>query len=82
MEKKASIADAKERIKHLERIAAAGADDTPGLDAMLGPPVMLWRRFRDGTETRERLPRLLAELTLASIPEREPRVERAKLYGS
>jgi hypothetical protein len=66
-----------ERIGQLERLCLAGADDAPEL--ALGPPVVLWRRFRDGGETRERLPRWLAELALAAIPECEPQVERAKI---
>ena len=68
--------DVKERAQHHACMAAAGADDTV---VDLGPTVILWRRFRDGTETREALPQWLAECTLATIPEREPNVERARL---
>ena len=74
---KATLDDVKERVEHHARMAAAGADDTAAVG--LGPTVVLWRRFRDGTETREVLPQWLAECTLATIPEREPNVERAKL---
>ena len=77
---KATLDDVKERVQHHARIAMAGADDAAAVD--LGPTVVLWRRFRDGTETEERLPRWLAECTLATISEREPQVERAKVkYG-
>lgn len=72
----ATLPDAKERAQHYLRMAAAGADDT---DVDLGPVVTLWRRFRDGTETREALPLWLAELTLAGIPHNEPGVARARL---
>lgn len=44
-----------------------------------GPQATLWRRYRDGTETREVLPEMFAEWTLASIPECEPDVERARI---
>lgn len=44
-----------------------------------GPQVTLWRRFRDGTETREVLPEMFAEWTLAAIPECEPDVARARI---
>ena len=71
------LEDVKERAQHHACIAAAGADDTAAVD--LGPTVVLWRRFRGGTETEERLPRWLAEWTLATLTEREPNVERAKL---
>jgi hypothetical protein len=70
-------ADVAARIKHYERMAQAGVDGKPPLD--LGEPVVLWRRFRSGKETREPLPRWLAELALAAIPEWEPQVERARI---
>ena len=78
-----TLDDAKERAQHHACIAAAGADDTGAVNQVnMGPTVVLWRRFRDGTETREALPQWLAECTLATIPEREPNVERAKMkYG-
>lgn len=77
---------AQERLDHLDRIAQAGADNTgPEWAEWLGPPVVLWRKFRaeaGGEETREVLPRVWAEWTLAAIPECEPMVERAKvIYG-
>ena len=73
----ATLDDVKERVQHHACMAAAGVDDTAAVD--LGPTVVLWRRFRDGTETSEALPQWLAECTLVTIPEREPNVERAKL---
>lgn len=45
----------------------------------LGPQATLWRRHRDGTESEERGPLYLLELTLAAIPECEPHIERARL---
>jgi len=66
-------------LAHHQRIADAGADDTTPAWGDLGPDVTLWRRFRDGSETREVLPEFLAEVTLASIVEREPDVARAKI---
>lgn len=69
--------DVKGQMEHYSRMAIAGADDTEAIG--LGPPVVLWRRFRDSTETREVLPLWLAELTLAAIPHNEPAVERARL---
>lgn len=74
---KVTLDSVKEQVRHYSRMAAAGADDTEAVD--LGPTVTLWRRFRDGTETEERLARWLAELTLAAIPHNEPAVERARL---
>jgi len=76
---RATLAAAADLLAHHERIAAAGADDTAQGWGYLGPDVTLWRRFRDGTETRETLPEFIAEVTLAAIPEREPNVERAKI---
>ena len=72
-----------QRLDHLARIAQAGADNTgPEWAEWLGPPVVLWRKFRDGEETREELPQFLAEATLEAIPECEPLVARAKIiYG-
>jgi hypothetical protein len=59
------------------RIAAAGLRNAP---PDMGPPVVLWRKFRgDGRETTEVLPEWVAEWTLSVIPEREPNVERAKI---
>ena len=75
------LEDAKGRVEHHARIAMAGADNVAAA-VDLGPTVVLWRRFRGGTETEERLPCWLAECTLATISEREPQVERAKVkYG-
>jgi len=71
---------AQDRLDHLDRIAQAGADDTgPEWVEWLGPPIVLWRKFRDGEETEEVLPEQLALWTLAAIPECEPMVERAKV---
>jgi len=76
-----TLEDVKERVRHYSCMAAAGADNVAAA-VDLGPTVVLWRRFRDGTETREALPQWLAEWTLATISEREPQVERAKVkYG-
>lgn len=44
-----------------------------------GPTVTLWRKYRDGTESEEQLPDMLAKWTLAAIPECEPGVARAKI---
>jgi len=66
-----------ERLDHHERLELAGVD-RPEMD--LGKPVVLWRRFRDGKETREVLPAMIADWTLATIPEREPHVARARIY--
>jgi len=77
MRREVALSDVKERMQHYTHMAAAGANDTEAID--LGPRVTLWRRFRDGTETREVLPQWLAELTLAAIPECEPGVERARV---
>ena len=59
MERRVTTVDIGARIEQAQRIEAAGADDTPSvevmLEGMLEPEVTLWRRFRDGTETRERL---------------------------
>ena len=76
---RATPAAAADLLAHHERIAAAGADDTAESWGDLGPDVKLWRRFRNGDETRETLPEFIAEVTLAAIPEREPDVERAKI---
>jgi hypothetical protein len=71
---------AKDCLAHLERMVIAGADNTADeWFQAWGEPTTLLRTFRDGTVTREVLPRLLAEWTLATIPEREPGVARAKL---
>ena len=73
---KLTLERVKEQLKHIESIEAAGIEKEV-FD--LGPLVSLWRRFRNGKETTEILPRMLAEWTLSSIPEREPNVERASL---
>jgi len=44
-----------------------------------GPMVTVWRRLRDGTETKEEMPLYWAEMTVSAIPECEPLVERAKI---
>ena len=44
-----------------------------------GPMVILQRKLRDGTETEEEMPLFWAEMTIASIAECEPLVERAKI---
>lgn len=78
---KIDVKTIQEHLDHLDRIARAGADNTgPEWTEWLGPPVTLWRKFREtGEETEETLPRALAEWTLLAIPEREPSVERAKV---
>ena len=69
----------RKRLEHLWRLRLAGVDGGAcGLD--WGRPVVLWRRFRDKRETLELLPALIADWTLATIPEREPGVERARIY--
>ena len=61
------------------RIAAGGTDGLTPAWGDLGPVVTLWRRFRDGCETREMDHEFFAKVTLAAIPEREPDVARAKI---
>jgi len=46
---------------------------------MHGRQVTVWRKYRNGRETRETLPEFLAECVVAAIPECEPDVARAKL---
>jgi len=43
------------------------------------PLAVVWRRYRDGTESREVLPAWLAEWTVYAIPMNEPDVARARL---
>lgn len=76
---KATSNAAADLLSHYGRITAAGADDTASSWGDLGPPVTLWRRFRNGNETRETLPEFIAKITLAAIVEREPEVARAKI---
>ena len=47
-----------------------------------GRPVAIVRTLRDGTITREYLPRHLAELTVACIPFSEPLVASARIAYS
>lgn len=61
------------------RIAVGGKDGLTPAWGDLGPVVTLWRRLRNGCETREIDHEFLAEITLAAIPEREPNVARAKI---
>lgn len=67
----------RKRLYHHELLYLAGVD-MPEMD--LDKPVVLWRRFRNGTETREVLPAMIADWTLATIPSQEPSVERARIY--
>ena len=46
---------------------------------MWGPQVVVWRKYRNGRETREALPEYLAESVVAAIPECEPDVARARI---
>lgn len=48
-------------------------------DKSFGPPVQIWRRKRDGSESYETLPESLAKLTMAGIPQNEPNTARAKI---
>jgi hypothetical protein len=77
-------------LKHYYHLGVAGIDNTfshlwqSRIEAATkewdkGPMVILWRKLRDGTETREEMPLYWAEMTIASIPECEPLVERAKI---
>lgn len=80
--RRVDLIDVRRRVEHLERMELARVGgDGGGWEAVFtaGPQVILWRRFRDGTETEERLPLFLAEITLASIPEDELGVARAKI---
>jgi len=72
-----TLAAAKELFEHYQRIAAAGANNTQA--EFGGGYVILYRKFRDGTETKEIMRRELAELILYAIPFNEPNVERAKI---
>ena len=73
---KLTLDQVKKRLKHIESMEAAGVKKEI-FD--LGPPAFLRRKFRNGKETLEILPRQLAEWTLLAIPEREPNVARASL---
>jgi len=77
-------------LKHYYRLGLTGLDDTLSrlwkgrIEAATkewdgGPTVILWRKLRDGTETEEEMSLYWAEMTIASIPECEKMVERAKL---
>lgn len=71
-----------DRIHHLECMERAGDPvSTEMVEALLsGSAVILWRRFRaTGDETYEILSPWLAKATLATIPEREPLVARARI---
>jgi hypothetical protein len=46
---------------------------------MWGPKATVWRKYRDGHETRETMPEFLAECVVATIPENEPDVARARI---
>lgn len=73
-----SVVVAQKRLAELASLVTAGADDTRPPE--LGPPVVLWRQFRDGTETEECLPEMLAEWTLIGLAVgNEPDVARAKI---
>jgi hypothetical protein len=59
-------------------------EDAKGLlrndpQSFAGPPVALWRRLDDGTETIEYMTRWLAEWTLAGVPHGEPMTRRARI---
>jgi len=43
------------------------------------PLAVVWRKYRDGTETRELMPAWLAEWTVYAILMNEPEVARAKV---
>jgi len=45
----------------------------------MGPLVKVWRRYRDGAESEVVLPRFIARCVVATIPEREPDVVRARI---
>lgn len=79
-----------EYLKRCYQLGLSGLDDTfsrlwqKRIEAASSewnkePTVTLWRRLRDGTETTEEMPLYWAEMTVASIPECEPLVERAKI---
>jgi hypothetical protein len=69
--------DIQRRREELKRLGMAGVS-RPDLE--LGPELLLWRKFRDGEETWEVLPKMIAEWTLSAIPAQEPNVARACLY--
>lgn len=71
------VENSERRRREFEREAQTTGRTWPEMD--MGPPVTLWRRFRDGHETTEILPRWIARLTLRAIPYNEPEVERASL---
>ena len=71
--------DARKLVEHYTRMAVAGANNTPKDLDFGGQYVILWRKFRDGSETTEVLREWFAELTLMAIPFNEPNVARAKI---
>ena len=68
--------DIEGRMEHYGRLARAGVG-VRGIDP--GRDVILHRTFRDGRQTQETLPESVADWTLATIPEREPTVARARI---
>jgi len=85
---KVSVKLAEYCLDHLRRIVQTGTDNTSvawDITNMGDGNVILWRKFRDsdegkpGEETEEVLPEFLAECILASIPDNEPNVARAKI---
>lgn len=74
-----SLEDVKRLVEHYARMVMAGANNTPKGLNFGGQYVVLWRKFRDGTETTEVLREELANLTLRSIPFNEPNVARVKI---
>lgn len=70
------VENSEHRRREFEQEAQTTGRTWPEMD--MGPLVTLWRRFRDGHDI-EILPRWIAQLTLAAIPQNEPEVERASL---
>ena len=69
-----------QRLDDLGHMIVGGTDNTSeDWAAAWGTPCTLIRMFRDGTVTKEVLPRWLALLTVADIPACEPNVARARL---
>lgn len=69
----------RERYEAARRFAVSTSTTRTIPEDVWGPEVKLWRRYRNGRESIERLPLWVAQQTLAAIPAWEPDVERAKL---
>jgi hypothetical protein len=72
--------DVTERANDLGQLTLTGADNTGATWAeMWGKPVVLMRVYHNGHVRFQGLPKWLAQLTVANIPDEEPHVARAWL---